>query len=304
MRSDEPPQFAACAHPAVRISPVKPSVGKPVVSGYPFTHFDLGYQKRGATVVVTLRGNRANLRLMDSSNFSNYRRGAQHRFVGGQAQQSPVRLAVPNDGQWHLVVDLIGLAGQVNTSIVVEPPPPAPLQPIRMTSSALPPLQRIVENVAAIAPESPAVGKAYDVFISHATEDKDAVVRDLAHALRDLGVEVWYDEFALRIGDNLRRKIDAGLGSSRFGVVVLSPRFFAKNWSQYELDGLVVREMSGERQIILPIWHDVSREEVETQSPSLAGRLALRTSENTIEEIAAQIAEVVGTESAPRMASN
>ncbi len=263
------------------------------MSGFPFTHYRLGNLKRGSTVVVTLKGNRANVRLLDGSNFSSFQRGGQHRFVGGEAQQSPVRLGVPHDGQWHVVVDLIGLGGQVQSAVHVEPLPPAPLPPIRAAGTTSMPLQRIVENVAAVAPASAAVDKAYDVFICHATEDKDAIVRDLAHALRDRGLEVWYDEFELKIGDNLRRKIDAGLTSSRFGVVVLSPSFFAKEWSQYELDGLVVREMAGEQQIILPLWHEISEAEVRAQSPSLAMKLAVRTAELSADEIAGQIAEVI-----------
>lgn len=258
-----------------------------------FQHYDLGSLKRGSTVVVTLSGNRANVRLLDSSGFNAYRQGRQHRYIGGLATKSPVRLAVPRDGRWHLVVDLMGLGGSVRSGVQVEPPSPDPLPPIRETANPSPPIARIVENVAAVAPESPAVPKAYDVFISHASEDKDQIVRDLAEALRARGLEVWYDEFSLRIGDNLRRRIDAGLASSRFGVVVLSPAFFAKSWSQYELDGLVTREMAGDQQIILPLWHGIDFAEVASASPSLANKLALRTSELSVDDIADQIAEVV-----------
>jgi hypothetical protein len=199
------------------------------------------------------------VRLLDSTNFNAYRNGRQHRYYGGLAAQSPVRLSVPRDGNWHVAVDLQGLGGTVRVSVHVEPPPPDPLPPIRRENTPRPPLARIVENVEAVAPESAVIPKAYDVFISHASEDKDDVVRELAEALRDLGLEVWYDEFTLRIGDNLRRRIDAGLASSRFGVVVLSPAFFAKRWTQYELDGLVTRELDGDQQIILPLWHNIDR---------------------------------------------
>ena len=133
----------------------------------------------------------------------------------------------------------------------------------------------------------------YDVFISHATEDKDAVARPLATSLLSHGLKVWYDEFELRIGDSLRRKIDFGLARSRFGVVVISPSFFAKNWPQYELDGLVTREMTGE-QVILPLWHQISKQQVIDQSPSLADKVARSTSDFTVVEIAAEIAGVIG----------
>lgn len=71
----------------------------------------------------------------------------------------------------------------------------------------------------------------YDVFISHASEDKDDFVRPLAERLRDEHIEVWYDEFTLRIGDSLRRSIDKGLAQSRFGIVVLSPSFGRNRWA-------------------------------------------------------------------------
>jgi hypothetical protein len=75
--------------------------------------------------------------------------------------------------------------------------------------------------------------------------------------------------------------------------VVLSPAFFAKNWPQYELDGLVTREMHGGTQIILPLWHNISKDELIRRSPSLADKVALRTADLSIEEIADQIADVV-----------
>jgi hypothetical protein len=258
-----------------------------------FTHYDLGHLKRGSVVVVQLSGSAANVRLMDGSNFSSYQRGAQHRYFGGLAKQSPVRLGVPQDGRWHVTVDLMGLQGNVRSGVHVEPPPPAPLPPIPAASTQHNQLASIVENIDTIAPAPDALPKAYDVFISHASEDKDEIVRDLAHALQRRGLEVWYDEFALRIGDSLRRKIDVGLTTSRFGVVVLSPRFFAKNWSEYELNGLVTREMTGEGQIILPIWHDITREDLVAYSPTLADKVALRTADSDIEEIASEIAAVV-----------
>lgn len=137
---------------------------------------------------------------------------------------------------------------------------------------------------------------AHDVFISHASEDKDEVVRPLAELLREKNFNVWYDEFQLKIGDSLRRSIDHGLVKSRFGIVVLSPAFFAKNWPQYELDGLVQRELQGTK-VILPIWHKLTKAEVLERSPSLADKLALNTATATLDEMVAQIADVLSTSS-------
>ncbi len=116
----------------------------------------------------------------------------------------------------------------------------------------------------------------WDVFISHASEDKAEVVRPLAKELEALGLSVWVDEFTLTIGDSLRRKIDHGLRRSRYGVVVLSHQFFSKEWPQKELDALVAREKSGEK-VILPIWHQLTRDEVAHHSLLLADRLAAQT---------------------------
>ena len=110
----------------------------------------------------------------------------------------------------------------------------------------------------------------HDVFICHASEDKDAFVRPLAEALRSHHVEVWYDEFALDVGDSLREAIDRGLAASRYGIVVLSPSFFRKRWPKRELNGLVAREMAEDRGMILPVWHRVDRDEVVAFSPPLA----------------------------------
>lgn len=133
----------------------------------------------------------------------------------------------------------------------------------------------------------------FDVFISHASEDKDDFVRPLAVKLSEIGLRVWYDESTLKVGDSLRRKIDHGLARSRYGIVVLSSAFFIKNWPQYELDGMVAREMEG-RKVILPIWHKVSKSEVLSFSPTLADKVAINSSLSSIEEIANQIMEVIG----------
>ena len=107
----------------------------------------------------------------------------------------------------------------------------------------------------------------WDIFICHASEDKDAIARPLADKLTQAGLKVWYDEFTLTLGDNLRRTIDDGLANSRYGAVILSPDFFAKKWPQRELDGLTAREIDGEKKVVLPIWHKVTREYITRFSP-------------------------------------
>jgi TIR domain len=115
----------------------------------------------------------------------------------------------------------------------------------------------------------------WDVFISHASEDK-LVTDPLVKGLVARGLRVWYDRTELRIGDSLRRKIDEGLAKCRYGIVLLSHSFFAKDWPQIELDGLASREIGGQK-VILPVWHGLTYPDVVAYSPSLAGRLAAKT---------------------------
>lgn len=117
----------------------------------------------------------------------------------------------------------------------------------------------------------------FDIFISHASEDKDEIARPLAQQLTARGFNVWLDEMEICVGDSLRRSIDSGLANSRFGVVVLSPSFFQKEWANKELDGLVARE-DGSATVILPIWHKVCRDDIAKFSPPLADKLAALTS--------------------------
>jgi hypothetical protein len=128
---------------------------------------------------------------------------------------------------------------------------------------------------------------SWDVFISHASEDKAAVAKPLAEMLQAKGIKVWYDEFTLNIGDRLRQSIDHGLANSRYGLVVFSPKFFQKKWPQNELDGLISME-TPERPRILPVWHQVSADDVKGFSPMLAGRVGISTASG-LEQLVAKI---------------
>ncbi len=131
----------------------------------------------------------------------------------------------------------------------------------------------------------------WDVFISHASEDKLSVASPLSEELIQKGLRVWLDEHQLTIGDSLRRKIDEGLAKSQFGVVILSERFFSKEWPQKELDALVSRE-DGKEKVILPIWHEVDQSIVKRHSPMLADKVAVSTSQG-IDKVAIEILNAV-----------
>jgi hypothetical protein len=250
-----------------------------------YSVYDLKQLKGGEIVEVQLSGG-ANVLLLDSSNYSKFRAGRDHRYYGGLAKQTPVQLQVPRSGHWYLVIHMAGLQGSVRHSMRILP---TALPELRQ-----PDLHSIIQDVAEPDPDAPLPpgSEEFDLFISHATEDKEGIVRALVDGLDKRGLNVWYDEFQLRIGDSLRQKIDAGLARSRFGLVVVSHAFFAKNWSQYELDGLVSLEMAG-RQRILPVWHEITKDEVLDYSPSLADKVALSTALYTVDEIAEEISEVV-----------
>jgi TIR domain-containing protein len=189
-----------------------------------------------------------------------------------EAQKRNLRQAAANLAAGFPVPNLANaLAGQMETQLM------------RVVARTLREL-RIRHHEIVLVQQQPArvyaaaTGKRWDVFISHASEDKDGFVRPLAAALEKTGLKVWYDETALVVGDSLRGKIDEGLAQSRYGIVVLSPSFFNKQWPQRELDGLVSKEIAGVK-VILPIWHNIDFDGVNALSPMLAGRLAAKSSD-------------------------
>lgn len=134
----------------------------------------------------------------------------------------------------------------------------------------------------------------YDVFVSHAWEDKEDFVEEFIQELRDLDIRVWYDKSRIKWGDSMRAKIDEGLKKSRFGVVVLSPNYIAegKYWTKAELDGLFQME-SVNGKTLLPIWHKLTKKEVMDYSPIIASKLAMNTASMTAKEIAEKLKELL-----------
>jgi hypothetical protein len=170
--------------------------------------------------------------------------------------------------------------------------PTGTLQPSQPAIQAIPyqPGPSHQPSLAVIVPSNEPEHR--DVFISHASEDKDAIARPLAEELRRRGHSVWFDEYELVIGDSLRRKIDAGLAGSTTGVVILSHAFFSKPWPQLELDGFTARLTGGESNVIVPIWHGLTESDMLRYSPTLAGLLAAR-SDQGVSRIADEIERVL-----------
>ncbi|MCU7963998.1 DUF1883 domain-containing protein [Shewanella sp. SW32] len=140
-----------------------------------FIHNDLGQRKAGEIVEVTLTSG-ANVRLMNSSDFSNYKNGRRHSYIGGLAKKSPLRLQIPNSGHWHVAIDMQGLKGSTKASVQILPGALPTIQDRPL--SEVPSLVR--DN---IPPPTESGEETHDVFISHASEDKDDFVRPLADAL-------------------------------------------------------------------------------------------------------------------------
>jgi hypothetical protein len=256
---------------------------------------DLKHRSRGDIVEVTLTGSEANIRLMTSSDFSNYKAGRKFRCSGGRTRQSPVTLTIPSSGHWYVVVDTIGLRGTVRSSARILPPPMSILrQAPRSTPRHITQEHRASRSYPAVVDTVPTKA-TYDVFISHASEDKDDVARPLAEALGALDLDVWYDELAVRLGDSLRTKIAEGIGRSSYAVIILSEDYFRKGWTNHELGGIMARYID-RQQRILPIWHKLSKQQVLDFDPGLADIRASNTTEGTVEELAAEIADVIRSE--------
>lgn len=134
--------------------------------------------------------------------------------------------------------------------------------------------------------------KDWDVFISHAWEDKDTIVRQLAEMLEKLKVKIWYDESALKVGDSLSKSIDDGLQKSKFGIIIISKNFLEKRWTDYEYRSLLSKEENGKK-VILPIWHNINKDEVKHFSLYLSDKIALETSKSSINKIAFRLTEII-----------
>lgn len=144
-------------------------------------------------------------------------------------------------------------------------------------------------------PEEQEDNSMYDVFISHASEDKKDFVNPLVEALQDEGIRVWYDTLEMQWGKSIREQIDNGIKRSRFAILVLSKNFFAKKWPQRELDGILAKqEISGATP--LPIWYNMSFEDVYEVSPTLTGIYSLSTASCSIEDICKALKLLLGKE--------
>ncbi len=92
-----------------------------------------------------------------------------------------------------------------------------------------------------------------DLFICHASEDKQKVVQPLVDAFKQANISYWYDQAEIKWGDSITKKVNEGLSISRFVIVVLSSAFLDKNWTQRELYSVLNMEASSGEVKILPL---------------------------------------------------
>jgi hypothetical protein len=150
---------------------------------------------------------------------------------------------------------------------------------------------REVEAVFRRSRDAAPVRPNFDVFLTYAADDSKRFAQQLAQALRNEGLRIWFDEDQIHVGDNAFMRIGEGLNSSRYGLVILSPHFFEHGWAEQELRALLQRE-SEEKTMILPVWHGVSQDEVQQYSPELAMKQALKSENESVEEIASDLAAI------------
>lgn len=153
---------------------------------------------------------------------------------------------------------------------------------------------QITELAEAVKKSRQQKGKIeYDVFLSHSSLDKEEYVSEISDKLIQKGFRVFEDVKVFKIGHSQTDMMNEGILNSKFVVVFLSKNFINSGWSDYEFKGFLNREIKEERVIILPIWHEITYEEVKRYNPVLVDKFALSTDKFTIDEIVNRISNLI-----------
>jgi hypothetical protein len=133
-----------------------------------------------------------------------------------------------------------------------------------------------------------------DVFLCHAWDDRKESAKELHDILESKGVSVWFSEKDVLLGSSLLREIDKGLVKSRVGIVLVTPLFLKR----IKGEGIADKELSAllARDLLIPIVHNTTYDELREVSPLLGSRSGLSTIEDSMEEIASKLAELVAPE--------
>lgn len=150
---------------------------------------------------------------------------------------------------------------------------------------ALIPVRENVESLAASQPD------LRDVFLCHAWDDRQGIAKQLHDLLEARGVRVWFSEKDLGLGVPMMRAIDKGLVNSRVGIVLVTPAMLRR----LPNEGVADKELSAllRRERLVPVVHETTYEQLEQVSILLASRAGLNTAEESMEDVANKIAELV-----------
>ena len=147
-------------------------------------------------------------------------------------------------------------------------------------------LTPIRENIV----KQPKVPDKFYLFLCHAWDDRKGAAKELCNKLEALGVSVWFSEKDLPLGTTMLREIDKGLAKSRAGIVLVTPAFLKR----VENEGVAEKELSAllAKDRLIPIVHETTYDALRDVSPLLGSRSGLDTSEDSMDDIAAKLAEL------------
>lgn len=130
-----------------------------------------------------------------------------------------------------------------------------------------------------------------DVFLCHAWDDRKDSAKSLHDLLESNGVSIWFSEKDVALGAPLLREIDKGLANSRVGIVLVTPSFLKR----IKGEGIADKELSAllARDLLVPIVHETTFDDLREVSPLLGSRSGLSTLEDSMETIATKLAELV-----------
>lgn len=126
----------------------------------------------------------------------------------------------------------------------------------------------------------------YDLFISHASKDKEDLVEELYQSLSKLGINIFYDRESLEWGDNWKERILSGTKKAEFAIIVISENFFGREWTERELSEFLNRQNKNGQKLILPILHNITMEQLEDEYPTIADIQAVDSKKYTCDQIA------------------
>lgn len=130
-----------------------------------------------------------------------------------------------------------------------------------------------------------------DIFLCHAWDDRQGSAKELHDLLESLGVKVWFSEKDVMLGTGLLREIDKGLARSRVGVVLITPALLRR----LQGESIADKELSAllQKNLLIPIVHNTTFDDLRNVSPMLASRSGLDTQEEPMADVAAKLAELV-----------